>query len=87
MLPCLNKKLFGVDCPGCGLQRSVLLLFNGEFVAAFQMYPAIFTLIPLLGIVIVNKLFTLKYGNQFIIGLAISSVALILINFIFKLTT
>jgi hypothetical protein len=86
MLPCLNKQLFGIDCPGCGLQRSVLLLFNGEFVAAFQMYPAIFTLIPLFGIVIINKLFTLKYGSQFIVGLGISSVALIIINFILKIS-
>jgi hypothetical protein len=85
MLPCLNKQLFGIDCPGCGLQRSILLLFKGEFLAAFQMYPAIFTLIPLFGILILNKIFNLKYGNQFIIGLSISSVALILINFIFKL--
>jgi hypothetical protein len=85
MLPCLNKQLFGIDCPGCGLQRSVLLLFKGEFVAAFQMYPAIYTLIPLLGIVILNKLFNLRYGSQFIIGLGISSVLLIIINFIFKI--
>jgi len=42
MLPCLNKKLFGVDCMGCGLQRAIALIFQGEFVAAFQMYPAAF---------------------------------------------
>ena len=86
MLPCLNKQLFGFDCPGCGLQRSVLLLFNGEFTAAFYMYPAIYTLIPLALTVILNKFFLLKYGYQLIIGLSISSVAIILINFIFKLT-
>lgn len=86
MLPCLNKQLFGMDCPGCGLQRSVLLLFNGEFVAAFQMYPAIYTLIPLFTTVIINKLFTIKYGIQFIIGLGISSVAIIIINFVLKIT-
>lgn len=85
MLPCLNKQLFGIDCPGCGLQRSVLLLFQGEFIAAFHMYPAIFTLIPLLGLIILNKLFTLRYGSQFIIGLGISSVLLIIINFILKI--
>ncbi|MGS0524465.1 DUF2752 domain-containing protein [Zobellia nedashkovskayae] len=31
MLPCLNKKLFGIDCPGCGLQRSIVLFFKGRF--------------------------------------------------------
>ncbi len=42
MLPCLNKELFGVDCIGCGIQRATVLLFRGEFIAAFKMYPAIY---------------------------------------------
>lgn len=85
MLPCFSKQLFGMDCPGCGLQRSVVFLLKGEFIAAFQMYPAIYTLIPLAGTLILNRLTGLKYANQLIIGLSISSVALILINFILKL--
>ena len=47
MLPCLNKKLFGFDCLGCGLQRSLSLLFHGDFLGALKMYPAVYTLIPL----------------------------------------
>jgi hypothetical protein len=43
MIPCLSKTLFGVECLGCGFQRSLLLLLRGDFTAAFQMYPAIFT--------------------------------------------
>jgi len=86
MLPCLNKKFLGVDCPGCGLQRSVGLLLQGEFLAAFQMFPAIFTLIPLFVLVLCSKVFQLKIDDRFIIVLAIASVALILINFIYKLT-
>lgn len=84
MLPCLNKKLFGLDCPGCGMQRSVDLLLHGEFVAAFQMFPAIFTLIPLLLLITSSKVFNIKVDDRFIIVLSIASVALILINFIFK---
>ncbi|PRX54150.1 uncharacterized protein DUF2752 [Flagellimonas meridianipacifica] len=48
MMPCLNKKLFGVECPGCGLQRSLDLLLQGEFLAAFKMYPAIYPIIFLI---------------------------------------
>jgi hypothetical protein len=48
MLPCLNKKIFGVDCLGCGMQRSISLLLKGDFVAAFYMYPAIYPLLLLL---------------------------------------
>jgi len=60
MLPCLNKKLFGVDCMGCGLQRAIALIFQGEFVAAFQMYPAVYGLITLFLYVGLNIFFKFK---------------------------
>ena len=42
MLPCFTKQIIGIDCPGCGLQRSALFLLKGEFWNAFHMYPAIY---------------------------------------------
>lgn len=85
MLPCMSKQVLGFDCPGCGLQRSILLLFSGDIVGAFKMYPAIFTLIPLGIVLLTNRFVNLKYANQMIIGLSVSTVALILINYIIKL--
>ncbi len=85
MLPCLNKELLGVDCLGCGLQRSVALLFEGNLWAAFKMYPATFTLIPLFLVLISAKVLNFKYDNRLIIGLSIATVALILINYTTKL--
>ncbi|MCK0160233.1 DUF2752 domain-containing protein [Allomuricauda sp. F6463D] len=84
MLPCLNKQLLGVDCPGCGMQRSLDLLLHGEFVAAFHMYPAIYTILPLFAAVIGTKVFNLKIDNRSIIGLGVASVVLILINYLIK---
>ena len=54
MLPCLNKKLFGIDCMGCGMQRSIALIAQGDFVGAFHMYPAIYTLVLLFLVVGIN---------------------------------
>ena len=84
MLPCLNKKLFGMECPGCGAQRSVALLLQGEFSEAFFMYPATFTIIPLLGFLLADNFFSIRYANKIIIGLIVSSVVLILGNYILK---
>ena len=84
MLPCLNKTFFGIECPGCGAQRSISLLFQGEFVEAFQMYPATFTIIPLMGFLLADNFFNIKYGNKIIITLMVSSVVLILGNYILK---
>ena len=45
LLPCPFKKLTGIDCPGCGFQRSVLALLQGNFYQSILLYPAT---IPLL---------------------------------------
>lgn len=84
MLPCISKRIMGFDCPGCGLQRSVSLLFHGDFIGAFKMYPAIYALILLFGFIAYNSFFKVKNANTITISLMISSVVLILTNYIFK---
>ena len=86
MIPCLSKKLFGFDCPGCGLQRSSVALIRGEFTDAFFFYPAIYPFIALIGIIILDKFIPLKQGPKLISGLAILTVATVLINYIIKLS-
>ncbi len=85
MLPCLSKQLFNIDCPGCGLQRSLLFIWNGDFLAALKMYPAIYFLI-LLGILIVFKIVLKKEIIQKAINYtSIISVITILANYFIKL--
>lgn len=84
MLPCLNKTLFGVECMGCGIQRSVSLILQGEFIAAFYMYPAIYTLILLFTFVGLNYVKNYKFASKVIISLAIINVLIIIGNFILK---
>ncbi|SNS03087.1 Protein of unknown function [Dokdonia pacifica] len=86
MLPCLNKKYLGYECMGCGIQRSVALLLKGEFIEAFYMYPGIYPLIALLGFLIANHFFTIKYANKTIIFLAILTVSTIIISYLIKIT-
>lgn len=85
MLPCLNKQLFGMECPGCGMQRAAHLLFQGEFIAAFKMYPAIYPLLALFGFMLASNFFKIKHANLITIMLSILSVATILTNYILKL--
>lgn len=84
MLPCLTKKYFGVDCLGCGIQRSFALILNGDFVAAFKMYPAIYTLILFFILVGVNIFYKFKHSAKLIGILAASNIAIIIISFIYK---
>lgn len=85
MLPCLSKQVLGIDCPGCGIQRSVLFLIQGDFLAAFKMYPAIYPILGLFGFLLLDQFFKIKFANKISITLMITSVLLILINFLIKL--
>ncbi len=84
MLPCLNKQLFGIECMGCGLQRSFALFFKGEFIEAFYMYPAIYSLIMLFGFITVNTFRNFKYASKIIYILAALNGLIIVSNFIIK---
>jgi hypothetical protein len=85
MIPCLNKKLFGFECMGCGLQRSVLLVLKGEFTEAFLMYPAIYTLIALVAFILINSFKNLKNGFKIITILAVTNVIIIIASYLIKL--
>ena len=85
MLPCLNKKFFGFECMGCGLQRAVSLIFKGHFVDAFYMYPAVYSLILLFIFIGINFFFKFKNSNKIIAALAIVTVATIIISYIIKI--
>nr|WP_109301292.1 DUF2752 domain-containing protein [Aquimarina sp. AU474] len=85
MLPCLNKKLFGVDCLGCGMQRSIALLLKGEFAGAFHMYPAIYPLLLLLTFLGFNLFVKFKYDSFIKATLMITSIVTMVISYVIKM--
>jgi len=86
MLPCLWKQNFGFECFGCGFQRSLALVFQGEFAAAFQMYPAIYTLLLMFAILGLHLKLNLKYGHKILLGLFILNILIIVISYFIKHT-
>lgn len=39
LLPCPFKYVTGIDCPGCGFQRAVLALAQGNLRQSLALYP------------------------------------------------
>jgi hypothetical protein len=85
LLPCLNKKLFGVDCMGCGFQRSIMHLLHGEFAEAFNMYPAIYTLLIFGVFALLNWKYKFKNGRKIILILTTLNILIIVISYIIKM--
>lgn len=84
MLPCLSKKLFGIDCFGCGTQRALVLLFKGEFKAAFIMFPAIYTLVLFFGFIGISLLDKKHNYHTIIVILGISNAAIMVVSYFIK---
>jgi Protein of unknown function (DUF2752) len=87
LFSCPFKTHFGIDCPGCGLQRSVLALFRGDLIASFKFYPATIPLIFVLIFTIIHLKFDFKFGAQLIKIVFAGVAVIILINYIYKIYT
>lgn len=87
LLLCPFKQTLGIDCPGCGIQRSILELMQGNFIASFKLYPATLPIIALFMFTIVHLKFDFKNGAFFIKMLYIGITLIIVINYIYKIFT
>jgi Protein of unknown function (DUF2752) len=84
MLPCPFKKLTGIDCPGCGFQRSVFALFHGDLHKSFYLYPAT---IPLLILFVMSILNAKGYFNRKELALKVFiylTGGIILVSYLYK---
>ena len=84
-LPCFYKSVFGVECPGCGIQRALIALFRGEFFESFKLYPALIPTITMLVFLVVHLLYHLKNGAKILVSLFVFNVVIIFISYMCKL--
>ncbi len=85
LLTCYVKGLTGMDCPGCGLQRSVIALLRGDVASSWHIYPAAMPMLALFGFTFVHIRFQFSWGAMLIKFGYVAVVVLILINYIFKI--
>lgn len=87
LLTCPVKHYLGIDCPGCGFQRSAVALLEGNFVSSFKLYPPTIPLIALFLFTLIHLKFDLKQGAFYIKILYIGISLLIIIHYIYKIFT
>ncbi|OCA68261.1 hypothetical protein BBH99_15070 [Chryseobacterium contaminans] len=84
MLTCPSKKFLGVECLGCGAQRAIVLVFEGQFSEAFKMYPAVYTVLLfffILGLSFVDK--KRKYLSVLMVLIVINLVIMV-VSYVYK---
>jgi hypothetical protein len=85
MLKCQWKSTFGIECFGCGFQRSLKMLLEGDVLGSLQMYPA---LIPFLFTILYTGLhinFKFEKGARNIVISFSITIAIMVINYLYHL--
>ena len=62
-IPCVFYEITGLYCPGCGITRLCLSLFEGDIYQAFRYNPIIFIDLPILFILFVLNIFLKNNKN------------------------
>ncbi|WP_082832385.1 DUF2752 domain-containing protein [Aquimarina aggregata] len=85
LLYCPTKQLLDINCLGCGLQRSFILLLKGDIISSLLMYPALLPLLIMIGYLILHILFNFKNGAKILTYFYILNSILIIVNYFMKL--
>src|SRR5438105_3347576 len=83
-MPCLYKKLIGIDCPGCGIQRSFVKLLSGDIYESFMIYPALVPLLFTLLFLILHLVFSFRHGAKTLMYSYIFTASVIAVNYVSK---
>lgn len=85
MIPCPYKYFFGIECIGCGLQRSIFSIYNFELIQSIRFFPG---LIPLILFLILEIFYFFGFKSKkmklFIFIFGISAFIIQLTSYILK---
>ena len=85
--PCFYNKFLGIECPGCGMQRSLIELLKGNFTESFMLYPALLPTVFLISFLIVHLIFKFQKGALILKILFVINVLIIVLHYIYNILT
>ncbi|MCX2582254.1 DUF2752 domain-containing protein [Pedobacter sp. MR22-3] len=85
LLTCPFKALTGIDCPGCGFQRSLIALCKGDFETSWMLYPPTIPLIFLFLTAGILYKFPVKHQSLVLKTLMLIVGNFVMISYIYKM--
>jgi hypothetical protein len=82
MVDCHWKATLGIECFGCGFQRSMIALFEGNFIESILIFPAAIPLLITLFYTLLHLWFKFKNGARNIIVLFSLTAFLMITKFV-----
>jgi hypothetical protein len=82
---CFYKKYFGIECPGCGMQRAFIELLKGNFTESLVLFPALIPTIIMITYLILHLIFKFDKGAQVLKILFIINTSIVVLSYIYKI--
>lgn len=84
LIPCFFKSNFGVECPGCGIQRAFIALLRGHIRESIHYHPALIPILITLVVLLLQLKFKHPQGGIFVMWLFIITAVITGLNFFLK---
>ena len=85
LLTCPLKACTGMDCPGCGMQRAIIKLLEGDLQGSLQMNPSALPILFMLIFLMLHLKFQFKHGARILTILFVLSSIILMTNYIIRL--
>ncbi|MFO7842706.1 MAG: DUF2752 domain-containing protein [Bacteroidales bacterium] len=82
---CFYKKHFGLECPGCGMQRAFIELLKGNFTESLILFPALLPTIIMVIYLILHLILKFAKGAQVLKIMFIINTSIVVLSYIYKL--
>lgn len=82
---CSFRDHFGVVCPGCGLQRSIIELMKGNLFGSISLYPALIPILTMFAFLALHLAFRFRNGAFILKIMFIVNISLISLNYLYTL--
>ncbi len=84
LFSCFFKSNFGIECPGCGMQRSLISLLKGNILESIQYHAALIPFIITLIILILQLKIKHVNGGKWVMWAFIITTSITTIQYIIK---
>jgi hypothetical protein len=82
---CTFHEQTGVACPGCGFQRALVALLEGDLLQSFMLFPALLPLAAMFIFLGIHLSLNFRHGALILKIMYITNASIIILNFLIKL--
>lgn len=84
LFTCFFKSHFGMECPGCGMQRALIALLKGDLTDSLKYHAALIPFILTIAALLIQLIIKHRLGGKVVMWLFILTSSITFIQFIVR---